>query len=143
MMSFTRRSLIIFSIAALIASPAFAGGGNDGGGSKRNGTIKITNNSSTQVGVTTNANSPAIQQALVDADLNAFLAAGGKVLNPGDSKSFSVNSGTYVVGAADLSTAGGTTAITPITTTVNVKKGQTVKLKINNSTGGNTIQFGT
>src|SRR4051794_20737325 len=100
-MSIRRRSILFAAIAFLAAGSVYAGG-NDGGGSKRNATIKFTNNSSTQVGVTTDANSAAILQALTDASLSEFTAAGGKVLNPGDSQSFSVNTGTYTVGAADL-----------------------------------------
>jgi len=141
-MSIRRRSILFAAIAFLAAGSVYAGG-NDGGGSKRNATIKFTNNSSTQVGVTTDANSAAILQALTDASLSEFTAAGGKVLNPGDSQSFSVNTGTYTVGAADLSTAGSATAITGITTTVTAKKGKTTRVPIVNATGTNTIQFGT
>lgn len=141
----TRRAALILAMGlSVAASPVYAGGG--GGGTKRSGKITFINNSTTEVGVTPYGTSPLILAALTAKSLTQFIAAGGKVLNPGASGYFSVQAGTYTVGAADVSSATGTTnatVITPITQSVTVSQGQYVTVKILNAPAGsgNTIEF--
>ena len=116
----TRRVAFLLALSLVVATvtPVQAGGG---GGTKRSSTIRFVNESTTEVGVTSNANSSAIQAALAAMNLTNFQAAGGKVLNAGATGSFYVQAGTYEVGAADVS--GTLNPIVPITESVTVAQG--------------------
>jgi hypothetical protein len=92
--------LALVAAVALVASPAEAGGG---GGSKKSVTMKVRNaQAATEAGV------PVIylaSGAAVPADQAAFFAAGGKVVNPGQTVNFLVAPGT---GTAQTVKADGT-----------------------------------
>jgi hypothetical protein len=134
----TRRMALLLAVGfVVVASPVYAGGG--GGGTKRSSTIRFVNQSSVQVGVTTNVNNAAIQAAITAGNLSQFIAAGGRVLNAGATARFSVQAGTYEVGAANVSI----TPFKPISESVTVSRGQTVTIFIQTAPAGgsNTIQF--
>lgn len=100
--------------------------------------IVFTNNTTVQVGVTTNANSTQIAAALSAESQSAFTSAGGVILNPGGTTSFSVQAGTYTVGASNWSNAATGVALTQITESVTVPANQTVNVAVN---GGNPLTF--
>ncbi len=83
----------------LTASTAFAGGN---GGTKKDSTIKVTNNSTTvaQLGVAVDP-SPAL---LAATTVQEFQNRGGKSIGSGGTASFSVKSGSHRVVLVDLST---------------------------------------
>jgi hypothetical protein len=151
---FKSRRLLVVAVAlafSVIAAPAFAGGGGGSGGTKRNGTIKFVNVTSDTLAVTTNSNSAAIQAALngVATDtsesqfLSAWTAAGGKIIGPNASYSFSVSAGTYSLGVGDVTAIeanGVVDGTNVITENVTVSKGQTVTVYVTSPSSG-TISF--
>lgn len=94
-MSLFRRSFLLSAAVVLLsAGQIFAGG------FKRNGTIRVTNRSTQTVGVYYDSTNAAIQTAINnDTDSTTFLAdfqaAGGVILSPGGTTTFSVKGGTY------------------------------------------------
>lgn len=143
-MRFTRRVALLLTVGLLLSpSVVFAGGGGSGG-TKRNSSLTVTNLSGKEVGFTTNANNPAITAALAAGSISEFEAAGGVILNAGASQTFSLQAGTYTVGAADLSSGvGATIAASEITEMITLNKGQSVHLYIlaTGATTGQTIEF--
>ena len=83
----------------LSTSTAFAGGS---GGTKKDATIKVTNNSSSvsQVGVAVDPSASLLAATTVQQ----FKDRGGKVANGGGTATFSVKSGSHRVVLVDLST---------------------------------------
>ena len=83
----------------LSASTAFAGGN---GGTKKDATIKVTNNSATvtQLGVAVDP-SPALLAATTAAE---FTARGGKSIGAGGTASFAVKAGAHRVIVVNLAT---------------------------------------
>ncbi len=83
----------------LSASTAFAGGS---GGTKKDATVKVTNNSATitQLGVAVNP-SAALLAATTPAE---FIARGGKSLGAGGTGTFSVKAGSQRIIVVDLAT---------------------------------------
>lgn len=92
--------LAMVAVVALVASPAEAG--SNGGGAKKSVTMKLQNlQPAANVGI------PVIylaQGATPPADQAGFFAAGGKVVNPGQTVNFLVAPGTGT--AVPLSDAG-------------------------------------
>jgi hypothetical protein len=84
----------------LFSAPAFAGSG----GTKKDATIVVRNDQSSQIVVAVGERAIADVQALFAGEATPsqaqIVAAGGKVLNPGVSVSFKVVAGTYPLFAA-------------------------------------------
>lgn len=90
-----RRTLVALAVCLCVsASPALAGGN---GGTKKDSTITVKNNTSSQIGVAVNP-SASLLAATTPAE---FTARGGKILNPGDTHSVKVKSGTQRVVVAN------------------------------------------
>lgn len=85
-----RNFLIGLLVFALVPATVFAGGG----GAKPTSFIKVRNNDGEQLAVIVNP------PAQIPTDLNAFRAAGGKLLNTGETASFQVKQGSHVVAGA-------------------------------------------
>ena len=89
-MTGNRRTFIVAGLCCLLtASSALAGGGG-----KRDTKLRIRNEGSTQVGVAVGLT----QQELINISnandpVQAWLYAGGKILNPGQTATFKVNEG--------------------------------------------------
>jgi len=107
-----------------------------GGGSKQTGTVRVTNNGSDQLAVIVDP-SGTIQTSLAGGTLDAstFTSAGGQFIGPGGTAVFSnVRAGTHTVAAAFISgTTAGSDIGTVASTSVNVKKGQTINLSATES----------
>lgn len=105
--------------------------------------IIFYNETSVQVGVTTDANNAAILSALSSASIAAYTAAGGEVLNAGANYTFHVQTGTYTLGAVDFSGASTGVVLTQITESQSVTNGFTTKvyIKPTGNTTFPTIQF--
>lgn len=102
-------------LLSALASDARAGG--DNGGTKNSAQIRVTNNSN------------EIAAVIVDVgdntdfeDMQAFLDAGGKILQPGRSANFKVTRGQHTLSAA-LVDDEGLTLGDPDQVTVNAQKG--------------------
>jgi hypothetical protein len=131
---------VLVALLALALTPAMVQAGG-GGGSKNTGSV-IVNNNNTGVANGANTlfvaldaqNNAAIGNALAAGNLNAFLAAGGRVVPPGGSATFTnVQAGQHTLGAAYVNTgvagAGGVGAVTPAIP-VNVPKGGSVTVNL-------------
>lgn len=122
------RGLIFALVASLaLSTSAFAGGSN--GGTKKDATIKIFNDLSSQYAVVIDASS-TLKQKLQDgtatiADLNA---AGGKIIDPGKNASFKVKAGTHKIGVVSVYSDGEIGSPREATTTV--AKGKTVSYNL-------------
>jgi hypothetical protein len=104
------------------------------GGQKRNSSIRVENNSALIVAVIMDNTTPPTGSS------NAFLAAGGQVLYPGQIGSFKVSAGLHTVVAAPI------TATTPLITIGNqasvptrVAKGGKRTISITNRDSSNVI----
>lgn len=144
-MLFTRRVILATAVAVvMIPADVFAGGGG-GGGTKRNSTLTVSNETSLPVGFTTNINSSAIQAAITAGSSSQFTAAGGTILNPGATHTFSLQAGTFTVGAVDFSTSTPSNiTASEIKQSVTLSRGQPVRLYIKATgaaEGGATIEF--
>ena len=142
-MLLTRRTVLVAAMAVcVLPAEGFAGGG---GGTKRNATLTVSNETSLPVGFTTNIDSSAIQTAITNGSLAEFEAAGGVLLNPGASRRFSLQAGTYLVGAVDFTTSvPANLTASEITQTVILSRGEPVHLFVlatGAATGGATIKF--
>lgn len=95
--------------------------------------IKFVNNTSDQIGVTPNGTNAAILSSLNNqaTAVANFTAAGGRVLTPTGTTTFSVQVGTYTVLAADMSQPNSTGLVGNITESVTVGANQTVTVTIN------------
>ena len=80
MLASRRTALLVIASLIVAASPVYAGGG---GGTKRPSRIVFTNNSSLVVGVTIDATSTGITNAITNKDVAAFTNAGGKFISVG------------------------------------------------------------
>jgi hypothetical protein len=109
----------------LLTGPAL-GGGN--GGAKKDATLRVVNDVANSVGVIigkSNAELAAIQAA---ADpVAAWVAAGGKILNPGQRASFSVKAGTHRVTFANINAQGVPAAGADVQRSVG--KGKTLEIR--------------
>lgn len=121
------RALLLALVASIaLSSSALAGGSN--GGTKKNATIKITNDLSTAQAVIIDASAATISRIQTAADQLAELtASGGKLIDPGKNASFAVKAGTHVITFASVTTSG---ISTPDTFTTTVAKGKTVSYNI-------------
>ena len=103
-----------------------------GGGSKQNGTVKVTNNGSDTLAVIVDP-STSVQNSLSGGTLNAstFLGAGGRFVGPGGVATIGgLKTGAHAVVAAYVSgTTGGSTVGTVSTSSVNVNKGKTTSVR--------------
>lgn len=137
-MMFTRRVAVLLAAGwVLIASPESPAKGPS------YASIIFYNETSVEVGVTTDANSSAILSALSSASISAYTAAGGEVLNAGANYTFHVQTGTYTLGAVDLSNAATGVVLMQITESASVTNGFTTKvyIKPTGMTTFPTIQF--
>jgi hypothetical protein len=80
------------AMLSTFATDAFAGGGN--GGSKNNGRIRVTNDSDEVAAVIIDVNEDD-----PPTDMDEFLDAGGKLIQPGRSVTFRVSQGSHTVTA--------------------------------------------
>ncbi len=100
---FSRRMLLaLVAMFAMTASSAFAGGG---GGTKKDSTIIIKNESNATVGVIVDAPAAALAPATTPIQ---FYNLGGRFLNPNDSATFKVKSGSH-----EITVVGGIAAAAP------------------------------
>lgn len=144
-MRFTRRVVLVAAAAILMIPADLLAGGGGGGGTKRSSSLTVTNETSLPVGVTTNGSSSAIQAAIAAGSSSQFTAAGGTILNPGASHTFSLQAGTYTVTAVDFSTSTpSNVTASEITQSVTLSRGEPVRLYIKATgaaEGGATIEF--
>jgi hypothetical protein len=121
-------------VLGVLMLPALA---EAGGGTKPNATIKVKNRGSDLLGVIVN---PPASLNLFTATQQQFLDAGGKFLNAGEEKSFSVKSGSNTVVAFYVDDEGFVGEVR--TRTYSVGKGKTLKLDATGdifSIGGPTL----
>ncbi|MGN6544891.1 MAG: hypothetical protein ACTHK7_07565 [Aureliella sp.] len=105
---FNRRMFVALAVClAVSASSAFAGGN---GGTKKNGTVKVQNNTGDTLYAFVNVNANDIQNAVNNNPnnpqgvLNAFNNIGGKQIAAGGTASFSVKNGNQRVTVLDINT---------------------------------------
>lgn len=114
------KSLLTLVLGVLML-PALA---EAGGGTKPNATIKVKNGGNEKLGVIVNPPSSLNPSTATEKQ---FLDAGGKFLDAGEEKSFSVKSGSNNVVAFYISAGG---SVGPLQTkTYSVGKGKTLTLK--------------
>ena len=136
-MLFTRRFALLFTLGwMLLTSPVSASG-------PPNGRFVFTNETAGQIGVTTAATSAPIVAALGPPfNLTNFTAAGGVVLNPSASYTFTVLQGTYTIGAIDLTTTSTGAVASFITESQHITAGFTDNVYIKpNTSPPPTIMF--
>ena len=122
---FNRRVWLALTMALLMGSSAFAGGG---GGTKKDATISVRNDTTGVIAAFVDPD-PAKIAALPAVPTQAQIeAAGGKLINPKATVKFPVKAGTYVLAA-------GTNPTAPATATVVIGKGQTKKFAFSNLAG--------
>ena len=94
-----RMFAVMIAGLCLLSTPTFAGGG----GSKKDATITIKNETNGLIGVIVDPSAAALK-AIQDGDVEGFKKNGGKIVNPGDTARFSVKAGTHriVVGNDDF-----------------------------------------
>lgn len=126
-MSSTRRTLVLFSFGLAFCASSVLG--NSG----PNQQIVVKNESSVQVGFTTDANSSAIQAALLAQSTSQFTSAGGVFLNAGASHTFAVQAGTYTLGASNWSNAATGAVLTQVTFIQSVAANQSVNVYVHGS----------
>ncbi|MHB8865221.1 MAG: hypothetical protein ACYC6N_22820 [Pirellulaceae bacterium] len=123
-----KKLLCVLALVAVMASPAFAGGG-----SKADSTIRITNNG-------TNAGGAVGAVVIVDppggvgytpTSIDQILDDGGKVLNFGATQSFKVKAGTHVVWAV-FGDANEDPVGTAVSRAYHVQKKQTLNVGLGN-----------
>ncbi len=120
---FSRRVFVALSLAVLMSSSAWAGGN---GGTKKDGTITVRNDSSTVIAAFVDPD-PAKIAALPAAPTQQQIEqAGGKLVNPNATVSFAVKAGSY-------SLAAGSDVQNAATVNVNVAKGQTRRYRYTSS----------
>jgi|SwirhirootsSR3_FD_contig_61_7266430_length_599_multi_2_in_0_out_0_1 hypothetical protein len=126
------KSLILSLIAGLALVFAVSTA-EAGGGTKPNSTIKVTNNTGTTLAVIVDPSNALISSINGGTVTEAsFKAAGGKIVENGNSASFSVKAGPHTVGGALVSETGiGTVVSTSVTTT----KGKTKIVNATSSEG--------
>jgi hypothetical protein len=111
------------AVCLFLSSTAFAGGN---GGTKKDSTIKVRNDTNTTIAAFVDPN-PALIAALPASPTQAQIeAAGGKVVNPGQTVSFKVKAGSYNL-------AVGSDPSSPTTASVAIGKGQTKNYAFNGS----------
>lgn len=113
---FTRRMFVALAALMLFATPAFAGGG-----SKKDPTVTVKNDTSTPIAVFIGKDAVTKGMALTGSPTpEQIAAAGGVVVNAGASVSQKVVAGTVQIGAG-----AGTTPETRTMTEFKIEKGQT------------------
>ncbi|WP_182865160.1 hypothetical protein [Stieleria mannarensis] len=86
---------VVLSMALMVALGSVA---EAGGGSKSNGSIRVTNTSSTKIGLVAVNPSDSLKAA---TNASEFTARGGKILNPGESTEFkNLRTGSHTVATA-------------------------------------------
>lgn len=96
-MFMNRRTFAVLAVCLCVSGSAFAGGG----GTKKDATITVTNNTADPIGVSVDP-SAAVLAAATPA---AFQAAGGTIVNPGDTATFKVKAGAHRVYAVNATPA--------------------------------------
>lgn len=118
-MFLNRRSLVAFAVCLCLCSSSALAGGD--GGTKRDSTIRVTNNSETPVGVVIDPSADMLNYLQsANPDVAGFTSRGGKIVQPGATLSTRVRAGNHRVIAVSDEPA----LIGNVTT--NVTKGQTV-----------------
>jgi hypothetical protein len=112
-----RNFLIGLLVFALVPATVFAGGG----GAKPTSFIKVRNGSGEQLAVIVDP------PAVIPTNLDAFRAAGGKLLNTGETASFNVKEGSHTVAAAYINAQAQAPGATG-TRTISVGKSRTVNI---------------
>ena len=124
-----RRTFVAVAMClCLSASTAFAGGS---GGTKRDATIKVTNNSTIEIGVAVNPSASLLAATTPEQ----FVARGGKIVAPGDSYSVKVRAGSQRVIVLDDGGAG------IADTRVAVAKGATRQGFVTGAPGAEVLTF--
>jgi len=118
-------------VIAVLAAPVMAGGS---GGTKKDATVRFTNDVNEPVGVIVNP-TPAQLMAIADAPdtaaaLAALTAAGGRLVQPSKSTSFSVKAGNQEIG---LGFVKGGALDEPFTIKRSVGKGRTLRINASSS----------
>ena len=121
-----RQLLSALFVIAVLTAPVMAGGS---GGTKKDATIRFTNDVAEPVGVLINP-TPAQLSTIAGANdtaaaLAALTAAGGRLVQPGKSTSFSVKAGVQQIG---LGFVNGGMLGDPLTITRSVGKGKTLRI---------------
>ena len=89
-----RMFVALAALLCLSASTAFAGGN---GGTKKDATIKVTNNSTVEIGVAVNPSAALLAATTPEQ----FVARGGKIVAPGDTYTVKVKAGSQRVVVVD------------------------------------------
>jgi hypothetical protein len=97
-MFMNRRTFAVLAVCLCVSGSAFAGGG----GTKKDATITVKNDTAASIGVAVDPTA-ALLAAATPA---AFQAAGGQIVNPGDTATFKVKAGAHRVIAVDAAGAG-------------------------------------
>lgn len=125
-------------LLAVLTSPALAGG-NNGGTKNNNGILRIQN--------TTNQNQNGGQRLAVIVNapagftpvgltLTQFQNLGGRILDPGETTSYTNRAGNQRIQAAFLLQVGGTTTIgVPGTANVSLSRNEHVRVNVNGNAG--------
>ena len=121
-----RQLLSALFVIAVLAAPVMAGGS---GGTKKDATVRFTNDVGEPVGVIVNP-TPAQLMAIdaapdTAAALKALTDAGGRLVQPGKSTNFSVKAGVQQIG---LGFVNGGMLGDPFTITRSVGKGKTLRI---------------
>ena len=124
----------LVALLALVFAPSMA---IAGGGTKANGTVRVTNSGSDTLAVVIDP-SATLQTSLSGGtlDAQAFLRAGGQFVGPGGTGTFAgLRAGSHTVAGAFVGgTSAGSTVGTLDAATVTVKKGKTVNVSAAGST---------
>ena len=112
---FNRRALLVMAVCAVLtSSTAFAGGG----GTKKDGTISVRNDTAGIIAAFIDPDPAKIFSLPANPTQAQIEAAGGKLVNPNATVDFKVSAGTYNLAA-------GTNPAAPASVSVTVGKGQT------------------
>lgn len=119
----SRRIFAAMAVCLFLSSSAFAGHG----GTKKDSTVRVRNDSNTPIAAFIDPN-PAVIAGLGSSPTQAQIeAAGGKLINSGQTADFKVKSGSFTLAA-------GSNPSTAASTTVNVPRGSTKSFSFNGST---------
>jgi hypothetical protein len=112
-MFLNRRTLVALAVCVCLSATSVFASSN--GGTKKDCTIKVTNNSDAEIGVAVNPS----KSLLTSTTPEEFVARGGKILQPGDTYTVKVKAGTQRVIVVDYESSEGY-----IDQSVAVSKGQ-------------------
>jgi hypothetical protein len=125
------RTLLIAALA-LVAVPSYALAGG-GGGTKQNGTVQVTNNSSEDLAVILDASTDDF------ADAQEFLDSGGQIIAQGEIATFrNVRVGRHTLSVAFINDLTGDPG-TATTRSITVTKGKTLRFGVTGTSAGATI----